>query len=98
MKNDHLPSHVAWIAYRHQLWQGLRYGLGTMTNNMDVSNQLLDKTYYKMLNILGIFCNVTTGLRKLHTTFGGFCLFSLPTKQLISHVNMLYSTITCPQT
>jgi hypothetical protein len=41
-----------------------------------------------MLNVLGIFCNVSTGLRKLHTTFGGFGLFNLPTKQLISHVNM----------
>jgi hypothetical protein len=34
MKNGHLPSHVAWIAYKHQLWPGLRYGLGTMTNDM----------------------------------------------------------------
>ncbi len=42
-----------------------------------------------MLNILGIFQNVSTGLRKLHTTFGGFGLFSLPTTQLISCVNML---------
>ncbi len=43
-----------------------------------------------MLNILGIFSNVSTRLQKLHTTFGGFGLFSLPTKQLISHINMLF--------
>ncbi len=23
MTNGHLPSHVAWAAYRHQLWPGL---------------------------------------------------------------------------
>jgi hypothetical protein len=23
MKNGHLPSHVAWIAYKHQLWPSL---------------------------------------------------------------------------
>ena len=26
MKNGHLPSHVAWIAYKHQLWPSLQYG------------------------------------------------------------------------
>jgi hypothetical protein len=90
MKNGHLPSHVAWIAYKHQLWPSLRYGLGTMTNDMEAAEKLLNKTDYRTLNILGIFRNVTTGLQKLHTTFGGFGLFSLPTEQLISRVNMLF--------
>ncbi len=57
---------------------------------MEVADKLLNKTNYKTLNILGIFRNVSTGLRKLHTTFGGFGLFSLPTEQLISRVNMLF--------
>ncbi len=33
MKNDHLPNHIAWIAYKHQLWPSFRYKLGTLTNN-----------------------------------------------------------------
>jgi hypothetical protein len=90
MKNGHLPSHVAWIAYKQQLWPSLRYGLGTMTNDMEVAEKLLDKTDYRTLNILGIVRNVSTRLRKLHTTFGGFGLFNLPTEQLISRVNMLF--------
>jgi hypothetical protein len=90
MKNGHLPSHVAWIAYKQQLWPSLRYRLSTMTNDMEVAEKLLDKTDYRTLNILGIFCNISTGLRKLHTTFGGFGLFNLPTKQLISRVNMIF--------
>jgi hypothetical protein len=55
MINGHLPSHIAWVAYKHQLWPSLRYGLGTMTNDMDIAEKLLNKTNYKTLNILGIF-------------------------------------------
>ena len=34
MKNGHLPSHIAWMAYKLQLWASLRYGIGTMRNNI----------------------------------------------------------------
>ncbi len=61
-----------------------------MTNKMEVADKLLNETDYKMLNILGIFCNISTRLQKLHTTFGRFGLFSLPTEQLIGRVNMLF--------
>ncbi len=90
MTNGHLPSHMAWVAYKHQLWPGLRYGLGTMTNNITPAKKLLDNVDYNTLNVLGILCNVTKGLRKIHTTFGGFGLFDLPTEQLISRVNMFF--------
>jgi hypothetical protein len=90
MTNGHLPSHIVWVAYRHQLWPGLQYGLGTMTNDIDPAAKLLDNVDYKTLNVLGIFCNVTKGLRKIHTTFGGFGLFDLATEQLISRVNMFF--------
>jgi hypothetical protein len=42
------------------------------------------------LNVLGILHNFTKGLRKIHTTFGGFGLFDLSTEQLISRVNMIF--------
>jgi hypothetical protein len=77
MANGHLPSHIAWVAYRHQLWPGLRYGLGTMTNKIKPAATLLVKVDYKTLNVLGILRNVTKGIRKIHTTFGGFRLFNL---------------------
>jgi hypothetical protein len=51
---------------------------------------LLDKVNYKTLNLLGFLRNVTKGLRKIHTTFGGFGLFRLATEQLISRVNMFF--------
>ncbi len=81
---------MAWVAYKHQLWPGLRYGLGTMTNDSAPAQTLLDKVDYKTLNVLGILCNVTRGLRKIYTTFGGFGLFDLPKEQLISRVNMFF--------
>ena len=61
-----------------------------MTNDMEIAEKLLSKMDYKTLNILGILRNVSTGLRKLHPTFGGFRLFNIPTEQLISRVNMLF--------
>jgi hypothetical protein len=45
---------MAWIAYAHQLWPGLRYGLGTMTNDIEEATGVNTKTNYRMLNILGV--------------------------------------------
>ncbi len=90
MTNSHLPSHSAWAAYKHQLWLGLQYRLGTMTNNIEPVEKLLDSTDYKTLNVLGIMQNVTKGLQKLHTTFRGFGLFDLPMEQLVSQINMIF--------
>ena len=89
MTNGHLPSLMAWVAYKHQLWPGVRYGLGTMTNDLEASDKLLLKEDYRMLNILGVVRSVTKGLRRLHTSFGGYGLFYLPVEQLIGRVNML---------
>jgi hypothetical protein len=89
MTNGHLPHQMAWVAYRHQLWPGLQYGLRTMTNNIKEAENILQESDYKMLNILGVARTVTSGLGKLHTTFGGFGLFSIPREQLISQIFML---------
>jgi hypothetical protein len=54
-----------------------------MTNDIEEAEKVLQESDYKMLNILGVVRAVTKGLRKLHTTFGGFGLFSIPMEQLI---------------
>jgi hypothetical protein len=51
MTSGHLPSHIAWVTYKHQLWPGLKYGLGTMTNNINPAVKMLDKVNLKMLNV-----------------------------------------------
>jgi hypothetical protein len=89
MRNGHLLSHMAWIAYKLQLWPGLQYGLDTMTNNLEATEMIFDKANYKTMPILGVARTVKRELRKLHTTFGGFGLFHLPTEQSICRINML---------
>jgi len=90
MRNGHLPAHMAWIAYKLQLWPGLCYGLGTMTNNLEATEAIFDKADYDMMPILGVARTLKSKLRKLHTTFGGFGLFHLLTEQLICRINMLF--------
>ncbi len=89
MQKGHLPNHMAWTAYKLQLWPGLRYGLSTMTNNLEATESIFDKADYEMMPILGVARMVKQELRKLHTTFGRFGLFHLPTEQLICQLNML---------
>ena len=89
MQNGHLPNHMAWTAYKLQLWPGLWYGLGTMTNDLMAPESIFNKANYEMMPILGVVRMVKLELRKLHTTFGGFGLFHLPTEQLICRLNML---------
>jgi hypothetical protein len=61
-----------------------------MTNKIEPAATFLDEVDYKTLNVLGILQNVTKGLCKIHTTFGGFGLFTLVIEQLISRVNMFF--------
>ena len=89
MVNGHLPNHMAWVAYKHQLWPGVRYGLGTMTNDLEITDNLLHKEDYRVLSILGVARSVPKDLRRLHPSFGGFGLFNLPVEQLIGRINML---------
>ncbi len=53
---------MAWIAYKLQLWPGIRYGLGTMTNNIEEAARMNTEINYKMLNVLGVACTVMKGL------------------------------------
>jgi hypothetical protein len=89
MSNGLLPAHMAWIAYKLQLWPGLRYGLSTVTNNLEATEAIFNKANYDMMPILGVARTVKRELQKLHTTFGRFGLFHLPTEQQICRINML---------
>ncbi len=60
-----------------------------MTNNLEATETIFDKADYDMMPLLGVARKVKRELRKLHTTFGGFGLFHLPTEQLICRINML---------
>ena len=89
MKNGHLPAKCAWVTYKFQLWPSIRYGIGTMTNDMEEAQELLNDHDFSLLNILGIARTVKKGWRKLYTTFGGFGFRILATEQLIERLNPL---------
>ncbi len=61
MQNGHLPAHMAWIAFKFQLWPGLRYGLGTMTNDLEATETIFDKADYDMMPLLGVARTVKRG-------------------------------------
>ena len=60
-----------------------------MTNDIEKATEVNTKTDYRMLNILGVVRTVTNVIQTLHTTAGGFGLFSVATEQLICRINML---------
>ena len=35
---------MSWIAYKFQLWPWIRYGIGTVTNDLKEAEEVLDKT------------------------------------------------------
>lgn len=78
-KNVHLPSYLGWLAYKFELWPSIRYGLGTMTNNVEDVESLLDKQGYETMSSLGVVSTINAGWRKLHSTLGGIGLYSLVT-------------------
>ncbi len=49
MLNRHLSNHMARIAYKHQLWPGVWYGLDMMTNDLESVDGLLHYEEYKIL-------------------------------------------------
>ena len=50
---------------------------------------MIEKTDYRMLNILGIASTVKKGWRRIHSIFGGFGLFSFANEQLVERLNLL---------
>ena len=78
MRNGHLPSHMSWIAYKLQVWLGLRYGLDTMTNDLEATEKIFDKADYETMPFLGVVRTVKRELMKLHTTLEDSDYFTSP--------------------
>ena len=98
VKNGHLPAALAWMSYTFQLWSGVRYGLGTLTNSLHHAIICLDGTDFKMLSFLGVNRNIRKGWRRLPHLFGGIGLFSLPIEQHICRVNLFCQHFGSPST
>ena len=88
MKNASLPSGSIMKSYQFQLWAGLRYGLGTLTNTIEAAEGCLSNIDTQLLPLLGVNRNITKDWRTIPTAFGGVGLLSLPVEQLISRINI----------
>jgi hypothetical protein len=89
MKNANLPSGSIMMSYLFQLWAGLRYGLGTLTNSIDAAKECLSGIEVQLLPLLGVNRNITKEWRTLPCAYGGVGLLSLPVEQLIARLNIL---------
>ena len=45
---------MAWVAYKLQLWSGICYSLGMMTNDLEITETIFDKADYEMMPVLGV--------------------------------------------
>jgi hypothetical protein len=89
LKNAHLPVHLAWKAYRHQLWPSIRYGIGTLATSRKDIKDLLHKLEFEMLSYLGVNQHVKTEWRRLPREFGGIGLYNLSVEQFIAWMETL---------
>ena len=89
IRNGHLPSSYVLLSYYHQLWPGLRYGLGTLSNSYSAADACLIKFDYALLPYIGVNRHIKKEWRTLHSAYGGVGLLSLPIEQLICRSNLL---------
>ena len=89
LKNAQLPVHLAWKAYRYQLWPSIRYGLGTLATPRTDIEGLLHKLKFAMLSHLGVNQHVKTEWRRLPREFGGIGLYNLAVEQFIAWMEIL---------
>jgi hypothetical protein len=88
-RNVLLSSSMGWITYKFQLWLGVRHEFETMTHDLKEAEESPGKTGYRMLNILGVTSTLKKEWRRIHSSFGGFEIFSFATEQLIERLNLL---------
>ena len=89
LKNAHLPVHLAWKTYGHQLWSSIRYGIGTLATPRKDIEDLLHKLEFIILLYLGINKHVKTEWRQLPREFMGIGLYNLSVEQFIAWMETL---------
>ena len=54
VKNRALLTHLVWTSYTHQLWSGLRYGLGASSAMVKQLREGLGSSSYYLISSLGV--------------------------------------------
>ena len=69
IKNGRLPTHFVWTSYIHQLWMGVRYGIGALPADRDKIDGFLQDTDRALLPYAGVNRNIRAGWHTLHRSF-----------------------------
>ena len=89
VKNCPPAHHLAWMAYQHQLWSGLWFGLGTLATCTSTMRSVLHSLKFEMLPLLGVNRHVKTKWRTIAQEFGGIGLHSLSIEEFISWAELI---------
>ncbi|KAL7536731.1 hypothetical protein ACHAXR_007365 [Thalassiosira sp. AJA248-18] len=74
VKNGALPTRSVWTSYTHQLWAGLKYGLGASSAPMEALRKGLGSSDYYFISSLGVVRSIKKEWRYLPS---GDYLYSL---------------------
>lgn len=89
IRNGHLPASLALMSYHQQLWAGLHFRLGSLSNSYAAAEQCLTKFDFRLLPYIGVNRYIKKEWRSLHSMFGGIGLLSVPIEQFICHTTLL---------
>ena len=87
IKNGALPTRSVWTSYTHQLWAGLRYGLGASSASLNKLQDGLGSSDYYLISSLGAVRSIAKEWRYLPAAFCGMGLFDLTTETTIATLN-----------
>jgi len=76
IKNGALPTQSVWTSYTHQLWAGLRYGLGASSATLKDLREGLGASDYYLIGSLGAVRSITKEWQYLPAAFCGMGLFN----------------------
>ncbi len=89
LNNCPLAHHLAWMAYQHQLWSGLRFSLGTLATPTSTMQSVLQSLKFEMLSLLGVNQHVKIEWCTIAQEFGGIRLHSLSIEWIISWAELI---------
>ena len=87
VKNGALLTHLIWTSYNHQLWSGLKYGLGASSATMKDLREGLGSLVYYLIRDLGVIRSIKTEWRYLPVAFCRMGSYNLATETATANLN-----------
>jgi len=87
VKNGALPTRSVWTSYNHQLWAGLKYGLGASSAPMADLKKGLGSSDFYLISSLGVVRSIKKEWQYLPAAFCGMGLLNLVTETASATLN-----------